>query len=60
MLRVPPKRGHQLVALLKRIPVDRRSQMARVVQVAPGESLETIASRTGTSEAAAPPVERGR
>jgi membrane-bound lytic murein transglycosylase D len=52
LLRVPPKRGHQMVALLKRIPVDRRNQMARVVQATPGESLETVAARTGTSEAA--------
>jgi membrane-bound lytic murein transglycosylase D len=52
LLRVPPKRGHQLVALLKRIPVDRRNQMARVVQAAPGENLGTVAARTGTSEAA--------
>jgi membrane-bound lytic murein transglycosylase D len=52
LLRVPPKRGHQMVALLKRIPVDRRNQMARVVQASPGESLETVAARTGTSEAA--------
>lgn len=49
LLRVPPKRGHQLVALLKRIPVDRRNQMARIVQAAPGESLESVAARTGTS-----------
>jgi membrane-bound lytic murein transglycosylase D len=49
LLRVPPKRGHQLVALLKRIPVDRRNQMARVVQAAPGESLESVAARTGTN-----------
>ena len=52
LLRVPPKRGHQLVALLKRIPVDRRSQMARVVQAAPGDTFEAIASRTGASESA--------
>ncbi|MET0625214.1 MAG: transglycosylase SLT domain-containing protein [Pyrinomonadaceae bacterium] len=52
LLRVPPKRGHQLVALLKRIPVDRRSQMARVVQAAPGESFQAVAARAGTSEAA--------
>jgi membrane-bound lytic murein transglycosylase D len=52
LLRVPPKRGHQLVALLKRIPADRRNQMARVVQATPGESLATVAARTGTSEAA--------
>ena len=52
LLRVPPKRGHQLVALLKRIPVDRRSQMARVVQAAPGETFESVAARTGASESA--------
>jgi membrane-bound lytic murein transglycosylase D len=52
LLRVPPKRGHQLVALLKRIPADRRNQMARVVRAAPGESFETVAARTGTSPAA--------
>jgi membrane-bound lytic murein transglycosylase D len=52
LLRVPPKRGRQMVALLKRIPVDRRNQMARVVQAAPGESFEALAARTGTSAAA--------
>ena len=51
VLRVPPKRGHQLVALLKRIPVDRRNQLARVVRAAPGESLEAVAARTGASVA---------
>lgn len=51
LVRVPPKRGHQLVALLKRIPVDRRNQLARVVRATPGESLEAVAARTGTSVA---------
>jgi len=51
LLRVPAKRGHQLVALLKRIPADRRNQMARVVQAAPGENWETVASRSGVSAA---------
>lgn len=51
LLRVPPKRGHQMVALLKRIPPDRRNQMARVVQAAPGENWETVASRAGVSAA---------
>ena len=49
LLRVPAKRGHQMVALLKRIPVDRRTQMARVVQAAPGESWDAVASRAGVS-----------
>jgi membrane-bound lytic murein transglycosylase D len=52
LLRVPPKRGHQLVALLKRIPVDRRSQMARVVQAQPGDSWDAVAGRAGVSAAA--------
>jgi membrane-bound lytic murein transglycosylase D len=51
LLRVPPKRGHQMVALLKRIPVDRRTQMARVVQAAPGENWDAVASRAGVSPA---------
>lgn len=49
LLRVPPKRGHQMVALLKRIPADRRNQMARIVQATPGDSWETVASRAGVS-----------
>ncbi|HEX8352413.1 MAG TPA: lytic transglycosylase domain-containing protein, partial [Pyrinomonadaceae bacterium] len=48
LLRVPPKRGHQLVALLKRIPAERRSQMARVVKAAPGEGWDVVAARAGT------------
>ncbi len=48
-VRVPPKRGSQLVALLKRIPVDRRNQLARVIPVSAGEDLQTVAARTGTS-----------
>ena len=51
-LRVPPKRGNQLVTLLKRIPVDRRNQLARVVSVEAGENLQAVAARTGTSVAA--------
>jgi membrane-bound lytic murein transglycosylase D len=51
LLRVPAKRGHQLVALLKRIPAERRNQLARVVQAAPGESWDAVASRSGVSAA---------
>lgn len=51
-LRVPPKRGGQLVALLKRIPADRRNQLARVVSVEAGEDLQAVAARTGTTVAA--------
>jgi LysM repeat protein len=41
-----------LVALLKRIPVERRTQLARVIQAAPGDSWDAVARRAGTSEAA--------
>jgi membrane-bound lytic murein transglycosylase D len=47
-VRVPAGRSKQLVAVLKRIPVDRRDS-ARVISVAPGEDLEAVAQRTGTS-----------
>ncbi|MCA1591128.1 MAG: transglycosylase SLT domain-containing protein [Acidobacteria bacterium] len=50
-VRVPPGRGKQCVALLKRIPVERREQLARVISVAPGEDLQSVAARTGTSVA---------
>lgn len=49
-LRVPGGRSKQLVALLKRIPGDRR-ETARVISVAPGEDLQNVASRTGFSAA---------
>ena len=48
-LRVPPGRGKQFVALLKRIPVDRRDTTARIITAAPGESFEQVAARTGAS-----------
>ena len=51
IVRVPAHRGAHMVALLKRIPVDRRNQLAQVVKAAPGESLESVAARTGTSVA---------
>ncbi len=50
-VRVPAGRGKQLVALLKRVPVERREQLARVISVSPGEDLEAVAARTGTSVA---------
>ncbi len=49
-LRVPPGRGKSFVALLKRIPADRR-ESAKVISVAPGEDIQTVAARTGTSVA---------
>ncbi|MCA1817786.1 MAG: transglycosylase SLT domain-containing protein [Acidobacteria bacterium] len=49
-LRVPAGHGRAFVALLKRVPADRR-ESARVVSVAAGEDLNTVAARTGTSVA---------
>ncbi|MGH9897793.1 MAG: transglycosylase SLT domain-containing protein, partial [Pyrinomonadaceae bacterium] len=49
-LRVPPGQGKQLLALLKRVPVDRRNSV-QLVSVSAGEDLSSIANRTGTSVA---------
>ncbi|MGH9881235.1 MAG: transglycosylase SLT domain-containing protein [Pyrinomonadaceae bacterium] len=47
---VPAGRSKQLVALLKRIPGDRR-ETARVISVVPGEDWQSIANRTGINAA---------
>lgn len=47
-VRVPPGKAKQFVAILQRIPGDRRDS-ARVISVAPGEDLQDVASRTGVS-----------
>jgi LysM repeat protein len=49
-LRVPAGHGKMFVALLKRVPADRR-EAAKVVSVAPGEDIASVAARTGTSVA---------
>ncbi len=49
-VRVPPGKGKQFFALLKRIPAERR-ETARVISIAPGEDLQNVANRTGTSVA---------
>ncbi|HZG51018.1 MAG TPA: transglycosylase SLT domain-containing protein [Pyrinomonadaceae bacterium] len=49
-LRVPPGRGKSFVAVLKRIPGDRR-ESAKVISVSAGEDLQSVAARTGTSVA---------
>ena len=49
-VRVPPGRSKQFVALLKRVPGERRD-VARVIAVAPGEDFQSVASRTGVSVA---------
>lgn len=47
-LRVPAGRSKQLVALLKRVPADKRDA-ARIISVAPGEDFQAVANRTGIS-----------
>ena len=49
-VRVPPGRGKQFFALLKRIPAERRDS-ARVISIVPGEDLQAVANRTGASVA---------
>jgi membrane-bound lytic murein transglycosylase D len=49
-LRVPAGRGKAFVMLLKRVPADRR-ESAKVISIAPGEDLGSVAARTGTSVA---------
>src|SRR6266403_1693668 len=49
-IRVPAGKGKQFFSLLKRIPAERRDS-ARVISVAPGEDLQSVANRTGVSVA---------
>ena len=50
-VRVPAGKGKELNALLKRVSPDRRD-VARVISIAPGEDLQSVANRTGVSVAA--------
>ncbi len=49
-VRVPAGKAKQFVAVLKRVPVDRR-ESARVISITPGEDLQAVANRTGLSVA---------
>lgn len=49
-VRVPAGRSKQMVALLKRIPADRRDT-ARIISAVPGEDFQAVANRTGVSVA---------
>lgn len=49
-LRVPAGKGKQLASVLKRVPADRRDS-TRIISVAPGEELQSVANRTGVSVA---------
>jgi len=49
-VRVPSGKGKQLAALLKRVSPDSRDT-ARIISIAPGEDLQSVASRTGVSVA---------
>src|SRR5437764_5560355 len=50
LVRVPPGKGKEVTALLKRAPVDRRDS-ARVISIVPGEDLQSVANRTGVTVA---------
>jgi membrane-bound lytic murein transglycosylase D len=47
-VRIPAGRAKQFVAVLSRVPVDRR-ESARVISITPGEDLQAVANRTGLS-----------
>ncbi len=47
-VRVPGGKGKQFLAIMKRIPAERRDS-ARVISVAPGEDLQQVANRTGVN-----------
>ena len=49
-VRVPGGKAKQFVALLKRIPAERRDT-ARVISITPGEDLQSVANRVGVSVA---------
>jgi membrane-bound lytic murein transglycosylase D len=49
-VRIPAGRARQFVAVLKRVPGDRR-ETARVMSIAAGEDLQAVANRTGVSVA---------
>lgn len=49
-VRVPGGRAKQFVAVLKRVPADRR-ESARVISITPGEDIQAVANRTGLSVA---------
>ena len=49
-VRVPAGRSKQFVALLQRIVPERR-ESARIISVAPGEDLQSVANRTGINVA---------
>src|SRR4051812_33853724 len=49
-IRVPAGKGKDLNALLRRVSPDRRD-VARVISIAPGEELQSVANRTGVSVA---------
>ena len=50
-IRVPAGKGKQLASVLKRVPADRRDS-AKIISIAPGEDLQSVANRTGVSVAA--------
>jgi membrane-bound lytic murein transglycosylase D len=57
-VRVPAGRSKQLVAVLKRIPGERRDT-ARVISIVPGEDMQSVANRTGVALAQLQAVNSG-
>jgi len=49
-VRVPAGKGKQLASVLRRVPADRRDSV-RVVSIAPGEEIQSVANRMGVSAA---------
>ena len=49
-LRIPAGRGKELASILKRVPTDRRDS-TRIISIAPGEDLQSVANRTGVAVA---------
>jgi LysM repeat protein len=47
---VPAGKGKQLASVLKRVPSERRDS-ARIISIAPGEELQSVANRTGVTVA---------
>jgi membrane-bound lytic murein transglycosylase D len=50
VVRLPSGKSKQLASVLKRIPAERRDSV-RIVAVAPGEELQSVANRTGVNVA---------
>lgn len=48
-VRIPAGKAKIAKSIINRIPPDRRDQVANIINVQPGEDLQAVAARTGTS-----------